>query len=195
MAKKIAIYWPGDYRKRPNETALPSIQKATRQLEAALKKLGRKSYRIPGYLTKPNEAIQKLGPVDDPIIGVFVHWVYGPHTTDGVVGKNNPLLMVSNSSPEWPGLVGLLNTAACLESLDRPFSRAWTDAKNWSKDKKFMAALDEWCTTGQIKYPADEISYQTSISAKASQIAARVAADIRRRRSCSSTTPCSRRAA
>ena len=29
------------------------------------------------------------------MVGVFVHWVYGPHTTDGVVGKDNPLLLAS----------------------------------------------------------------------------------------------------
>ncbi len=51
------------------------------------------------------------------MIGVCVHWFYGPHTTDGVVGKDNPLLLASNFSGQWPGLVGLLNTGACLESL------------------------------------------------------------------------------
>ena len=46
------------------------------------------------------------------MVGVCVHWLYGPHTTDGVVGKDNPLLLASNFSGQWPGLVGLLNTAA-----------------------------------------------------------------------------------
>ena len=59
---------------------------------------------------RADEAIEKLGPVDDPLIGVCVHWFYGPHTTDGVVGKDNPLLLASNFSGAWPGLVGLLNT-------------------------------------------------------------------------------------
>ncbi|MCD4699025.1 MAG: fucose isomerase, partial [Phycisphaerae bacterium] len=89
MSDKIAIFWPGDYRPIPNEQALGQITEASAQLENALNKLGRKSYRIDGYLTKPHEAIEKLGPIDDPMIGVFVHWVYGPHTTDGVVGKDN----------------------------------------------------------------------------------------------------------
>ena len=106
MSDKIALFWPGDYRALPNETALPNIQEATVQLEKALSKLGRDTYRIEGYLTKPHEAIEKLGPVQDPMIGVCVHWFYGPHTTDGVVGKDNPLLLASNFSGEWPGLVG-----------------------------------------------------------------------------------------
>ena len=107
MHTKIAIFWPGDYRTRPNEQALPHVTEATGQLERALQKLGRRSYRVAGFLTKPHEAVEKLGPIDDPLIGVCVHWVYGPHTTDGVVGKDNPLLLASNFSGTWPGLVGV----------------------------------------------------------------------------------------
>lgn len=182
MSAKIALFWPGDYRAKPNEWALPSIAGATLQLEKALKKLGRKSYRVPGFLTKPHEAIENLGPIDDPMIGVCVHWFYGPHTCDGVVGKTNPLLLASNFSGQWPGLVGLLNTGACLESVGRKFSRAWTRAVHWTQDAGFMSRLDEWCTTGRIAYPEDELRYQATISPAAAKIAARVEADIRRRR-------------
>ena len=84
--RKVAIFWPGDYRAKPNEWALPQITAATGQLERALKKLGREPYRIDGFLTKPHESIAKLSPIDDPLIGVFVHWTYGPHTCDGVAG-------------------------------------------------------------------------------------------------------------
>lgn len=182
MAPKIALYWPGDYRPKPNELAIPSITKTTVQLEKALKKLGRQSYRIPGFMTRPHEAIEKLGPVDDPIIGVFVHWVYGPHTTDGVVGKDNPLLLASNFAGEWPGLVGLLNTAACLESVGRKFSRVWTDASDWAADPVFMERLDEWCTTGRIAYPETELTYHAPVSPEASRLAGKVAREIRARR-------------
>lgn len=182
MSNKIAIFWPGDYRAKPNENALPLITKTTAQLEKALKKLGRKYYMIGGYITKPHEAIEKLGPVNDPIIGVFVHWVYGPHTTDGVVGKDNPLLLASNFSGTWPGLVGLLNTGACLESLGRKFSRIWTDAPDFSLNKEFMERLDEWCSNGLIRYPEDEISYHAPITAEAARIVKGVACEIRERR-------------
>ncbi len=120
MSQRVALFWPGDGRDVPNELALPSVVEATRQMEAALRKLGREPYRVDGFITKPHEAIEKLGRVDDPMIGMCVHWFYGPHTTDGVVGKDNPLLLASNFSGQWPGLVGLLNTGACLESLGRP---------------------------------------------------------------------------
>ena len=182
MHSKIAIFWPGDYRSKPNQLAQPNAEQATGQLEKALQKLGRTSYRVPGFLTKPHEAIEKLGPIDDPLIGVCVHWFYGPHTTDGVVGKSNPLLLASNFSGTWPGLVGLLNTAACLESVGRGFSRAWTGAADWTADETFMARLEEWCTTGRIRYPDDELNYTAQVLPDATKLARQVADDIRRRR-------------
>jgi L-fucose isomerase-like protein len=180
--KRVALFWPGDARDKPNELALPNINEATSQLEAALKKLGRAPYRVEGYLSKPHHAIEKLGRIDDPMVGVCVHWFYGPHTTDGVVGKDNPLLLASNFSGQWPGLVGLLNTGACLESVGRAFSRAWTSSPDYTKDAAFMERLDEWCTTGKIAYPEDQIAYHAPISAEASARAKRVAAAIRARR-------------
>ena len=182
MTKRIALFWPGDARAKPNELALPSIEEATAQMERALKKLGRTPYRIEGYLAKPHESIEKLGPVHDPMIGVCVHWFYAPHTTDGTVGKDNPLLLASNFSGRWPGLVGLLNTGASLESLDRPFARAWTDAADWTQDATFMARLDEWCSSGRIVYPEDEIAYHAPISVDGAARARRVADEIRKRR-------------
>jgi L-fucose isomerase-like protein len=179
---KIAIYWPGDYRARPNDLARASIEEATAQLERALRKLDRSSYRVEGFLTRPHEAIERLGPIEDPMIGVYVHWVYGPHTTDGVVGKDSPLLLASNFSGRWPGLVGLLNTAACLASLRRPFSRVWSDASDWTTDDAFMGRLEEWCATGRISYPEDELSYAAPLSHDAVRLARGVADAIRRRR-------------
>jgi L-fucose isomerase-like protein len=182
MKKRIALFWPGDARAKPNELALPNITEATQQLERALKKLGRETYLVPGYLAKPHESIERLGPIDDPMIGVCVHWFYGPHTTDGTVGKDNPLLLASNFSGRWPGLVGLLNTGACLESLNRPFSRAWTDSPDWTADDVFMARLDEWCSTGRIAYDEKQVRYHAPVSDDASARARRVADGFKKRR-------------
>ena len=110
MKQKIALFWPGDGRDVPNQLALPSMVEATNQMEAALVRLGRAPYRVEGFLTKPHHAIEKLAPVQDPMIGICVHWFYGPHTTEGVVGKDNPLLLASNFSGQWPGLVGPKST-------------------------------------------------------------------------------------
>lgn len=182
MAKKIALFWPGDGRPLPNELATESIEQATVQLERALGKLGRETYRVPGFLSRPSDSIERLGPISDPMIGVCVHWIYGPHTTEGVVGKDNPLLLASNFSGQWPGLVGLLNTSACLEMLGRRHARVWTDAARFSDDAVFMDRLEQWCTTGRIDYPSDGLSMHAPIGREASARALRVAAALRARR-------------
>ncbi|MGD2154191.1 MAG: hypothetical protein PVG79_13050 [Gemmatimonadales bacterium] len=182
MKQRIALFWPGDGREKPNELALPSISEATRQMEAALEKLGMEHYRVEGFLTKPHHAIEKLGPIQDPMIGICVHWFYGPHTTEGVVGKENPLLLASNFSGQWPGLVGLLNTGACLESLGRKFSRVWTDAPDWTADESFMARLEEWCSSGRIVYGEEHIEYSAPVSKQAAELAGEVAQGFQDRR-------------
>jgi L-fucose isomerase-like protein len=180
--KKVGIFWPGDYRALPNEWARPQAVEATAQLERALRKLGRTPYVVEGYLTRPDEAIRKLGPLDDPLIGLFVHWTYGPHTCDGVAGKESPLLLASNFSGTWPGLVALLNTSACLESIKRQHSRIWTAAPDWTLDPTFMDRLDEWCSTGKIRYPENELHYSAAVTPDAQARGEAVVADIRRQR-------------
>jgi L-fucose isomerase-like protein len=182
MKQRIALFWPGDAREAPNRLAEPNVEQATQQLERALAKLGRQSYRVPGFLAKPHHAMERLGPVQDPMIGVCVHWFYGPHTTEGVIGKDNPLLLASNFSGQWPGLVGLLNTGACLEMLGRRFSRVWTDAPDFSSDDTFMARLEQWCTTGAIPYGSEDIAQHAPVSPAASALAREVAAELRARR-------------
>lgn len=182
MSKRVAVFWPGDGRPIPNELARPSVERATAQLCAALRRLGREPYLVEGFLTKPHEAIEKLGPIDDPLVAVCVHWIYGPHTTDGVVGKDNPLLLASNFSGQWPGLVGLLNTSACLEMLGRRHSRIWTDAADWTEDATFMDRLAAWCASGHIRYPDVSTSRAVPLGREAVARAQRVAAEIRARR-------------
>jgi L-fucose isomerase-like protein len=181
VKQRVALFWPGDGRARPNELALPNVKQATHQMEAALRKLGREPYQVGGFLSKPYHAIEKLRPIDDPMIGICVHWFYGPHTTEGVVGKENPLLLASNFSGEWPGLVGLLNTGACLESLGRQFSRVWTEVDDWTADDLFMTRLEEWCSSGRIDYGNAGIAYSAPVSSAAAELARRVAEDLRRR--------------
>jgi L-fucose isomerase-like protein len=182
MSKKIAIFWPGDYRPKPNLWALTQSREATQHLVAALKKLGHSPYEVKNYLTRPDQAITMLGPIDDPMIGIFVHWAYAPHTVDGVIGKDNPLLLASNFSGTWPGLVALLNTAASLESVGRAVSRIWTDNSDWTSDAVFMERLDEWCTTGRIDYATDELHAAGTIVPESLALAKRVEEGIRRRR-------------
>ncbi len=182
MARKVAIFWPGDYRTKPNEWAREQSNQATHQLSLALKKLGLGPYLVGDYLTRPDQAIERLGPIDDPMIGLFVHWAYAPHTVDGVVGKDNPLLLASNFSGTWPGLVALLNTAASLESVGRAASRIWTAAPDWTADDAFMERLDAWCRNGSIAYDATELKEAPKVALEAQRVADEVVAGIKRRR-------------
>jgi L-fucose isomerase-like protein len=182
MSSKVAVFWPGDYRAKPNEWALAQSREASRQLLTALRKLGRSPYLVEGYLTRPDEAIARLGPIDDPLVGVFVHWAYAPHTVDGVVGKDSPLLLASNFSGTWPGLVALLNTAASLESVGRSASRIWTDAEDWTTDALFMERLDTWCSTGRIAYDGRELRAAAPVSVEALRVAEQVLSEVRRKR-------------
>ncbi len=182
MPKRVAIFWPGDYRAKPNEWALEQSREATERLIAALRKLGRTPYLIEGYLTRPDQAIAKLGPVEDPMIGLFVHWTYAPHTVDGVVGRDNPLLLASNFSGTWPGLVALLNTGASLESVGRSASRIWTSQADWTADAQFMERLDQWCGSGRIDYSTAELTSGPALDITSIAAAGHVLADIRQKR-------------
>ena len=129
MGRRVVLFLPGDYRPVP-ERARRARTSTTfvAALTAALRHLGHEPKLIDHFLTTPADAIDALSGIDDPMIGVYAHWVYGPHTTDGVVGHDTPLLLASNFDGTWPGLVGLLNTGACLTSLGRAHSRLWSDA-------------------------------------------------------------------
>jgi L-fucose isomerase-like protein len=66
--------------------------------------------------------------------------------------------------------------------VGRPYSRIWTDALNWTRDRRFMERLDQWCTTGRIRYDDSEIHHAAPLSPEAVALARRVHGDIRRRR-------------
>jgi hypothetical protein len=103
MGRQLFLFWPGYGRKVPNDLARPSLEKATRQLEPALRKLGREPRRIEGFISKPHESIAQLGLINEPMIAVCVRWSYAPHTTEGVVAKQNPLLLASSFSGAFTG--------------------------------------------------------------------------------------------
>ncbi len=182
MAKTVVVFWPGDYRALPNVLARPNMEKASTQITRALVKMGRRPKVIKSFLTRPHESIEKLGPLDDPAIGLFVHWVFGPHTVDGVIGKDHPLLLASNFQGRFPGLVGLLNTAACLALVDRPCSRIWTDAEDWTRDKVFMSRLEEWLSSGSVRYSESELCYSAPVQPDERRRAKEVATQLKKRR-------------
>lgn len=147
---RITMFLPGDYRRTPNELAEPNVRGFVKALTRAVCHLGHEVRLIDRFLTSPGDAIEALSGVDEPMIGVYAHWVYGPHTTDGVVAGDAPLLLASNFDGTWPGLVGLLNTGACLTSLGRAHSRLWSDSDDLTTDGAFMEHLDAWVRGGEV---------------------------------------------
>ena len=184
MSKKVALFWPGDARAKPNELALPNVAEATAQLEARAEEArAHEPTACEGFLSKPHESIEKLGPIDDPMVGVCVHWFYGPHTTDGVVGKDNPLLLASNFSGRWPGLVGLLNTGACLEIARAPVLARVDDAARLDEGRDVHGAPRRVVRDRAHRLPRrrDRLP-RAAVSQAAAKLAREVADEIQRRR-------------
>ena len=121
MHKRVALFWPADAREIPNEMAQPSIEETTRSSSARCKSSAAQPYLVEGFLSKPHEAIEKLGPIDDPMVGVCVHWFYAPaHHATASSARTTRCCSPATSRARWPGLVGLLNTGASLESVEPP---------------------------------------------------------------------------
>ena len=161
---RITMFLPGDYRPVPNQLADPNVRTFVEALSSAVSHLGHEVNLIDEY----------------PMIGVYAHWVYGPHTTDGVVGSDAPLLLASNFDGTWPGLVGLLNTGACLTSLQRKHSRLWSDASDLTGDNWFMDCLDTWVRTGSIDH--DDACIHDAPAPRDSKIVDEVYAGMRAKR-------------
>ena len=177
---RVTMFLPGDYRPVPNSLAEPNVRAFIAAMTKAVAHLGHQTRLIDKFLSTPGDAIEALSGIDDPLIGVYSHWVYGPHTTDGVVGTDNPLLLASNFDGTWPGLVGLLNTGACLTSLGRKHSRLWSEKADLTTDDPFMARLDTWVRTGTIEY--DDGCIRRTPRARQSEIVDRIVADMRKKR-------------
>jgi L-fucose isomerase-like protein len=177
---RITLFLPGDYRPTPNELAEPNVRTFIAALTKAVTHLGHEVRLIDRFLSTSGAAIEELSGIDEPMIGVYAHWVYGPHTTDGVVGSDAPLLLASNFDGTWPGLVGLLNTGACLTSLNRKHSRLWSDAADLTRDEWFMDCLDGWIRTGDIEH--DGSCLHQAPAPRESRVVDRVQADLRARR-------------
>ncbi|MGB8861919.1 MAG: hypothetical protein WCC60_21870, partial [Ilumatobacteraceae bacterium] len=179
MGSKVVLFLPGDQRPVPNQLAQPNVDVFVGALTAALTHLGHQPVVLDRFLTGPRQSIDTLGSIADPMIGVYAHWVYGPHTTDGVVGSDTPLLLASNFDGTWPGLVGLLNTGACLTSLGRAHSRLWSDSADLTADEAFMAGLDEWVRNGAVSHDASAVHAPGPVGAQAAATAQRVHAQLR----------------
>ena len=118
MSKKVAIFWPGDYR--ASRTNGPSPSRARRPTNSSPRYEAR-DIAVPdrGLPDAPDEAIARLGPIDDPMIGVFVHWTYAR----------------TRSTGSWAR-----TTRSCWRRTFRGHGRAWSPSSIPAPRSKASAA-------------------------------------------------------
>src|SRR5262249_26678534 len=81
-----------------------------------------------------------------------------------------------------PGLAARCAAGGSLASTTRRYSRIWTAAGDWTQDSVFMERLDEWCSTGRIRYSTEELHYSAPVTPEAQALAEKVVAGIRKQR-------------
>ena len=133
MTKKVALFWPGDYRPKPNEWALPHIRPGDRADEQRAPQAGPPTLPRRG-LSDPAARVDREAGADrrsdDRRLRPLV--LRPAHDRRRRSARTTRCCSRAISPGTWPGLVGLLNTGACLEIGRPPFSRIWTDAPDWS---------------------------------------------------------------
>jgi hypothetical protein len=81
-------------------------------------------------------------------------WQYSHHVLGGLRSHQGPILTVGNWSPEWPGLVGLLNLNASLTKANRAYATTWTAD---GSDAFFERCLREWLDSGAVEHDTSHV--------------------------------------
>ena len=190
--KKILLVASGDLRQSANEVCWPAQHAMEQALGAAVAKLGGKILRAHAYDAKRKHgfiASQKEG-MDvfaniDPTAPLFVAeavWQYSHHVLAGLISHRGPILTVANWSGTWPGLVGMLNLNGSLTKAGVKYSTLWSEDFT---DEFFLSGLARWLKTGAVKHPTNHVKplARAAVPAKATTVAKKIAADLRRRKS------------
>jgi hypothetical protein len=100
----------------------------------------------------------------------------------GLISHQAPILTVANWSGAAPGLVGMLNLNGSLTKAGVKYSTLWSADFT---DEFFLKGLAEWLRAGAVKHPVKHVHplAKTSVPAKARATAAKIAADLRHRKS------------
>ena len=190
--KKILLVASGDLRQSANEVCWPAQHAMEQALGAAVAKLGGKIIRAHAYDAKRKHgfiASQKEG-MDvfaniDPTAPLFVAeavWQYSHHVLAGLISHRGPILTVANWSGTWPGLVGMLNLNGSLTKAGVKYSTLWSEDFT---DEFFLSGLARWLKTGVVKHATTHVKplARAAVPAKATTVAKKIAADLRRRKS------------
>jgi len=154
----------GDLRPSANATCWPTQEKLEADLAAAVSSLGwtvRRGHEVDadkghGFIDSQRAGIEvfKKLPIDAPLIVVEGVWQYSHHVLAGLRSHRGPIMIVANWSGRYPGLVGLLNLAASLTKLGKPYSALWSEdfTDDWARE-----GLKAWLGTGELMHDASHV--------------------------------------
>ena len=184
MTERIAIFWPGDYRPKPNELALPNVEQATVQLERALASSGPRALprrRLPDQAARGDREARPDRRPDR-----------SASSSTGSTARTRPTASsarttrcCSPATSRGPGPAW----SAC--STPAPASRAWTGRSRASgptrrrldrRRRRSWSGSTSGARRGRIVYGEDELHAAPPTPAAAAALAAKVADGIRQRR-------------
>ena len=190
--KKILLVASGDLRQSANEVCWPAQHAMEQALGAAVAKLGGKirrahaydAKRKHGFIASQKEGMDVFASIDPtaPLIVAEAVWQYSHHVLAGLISHRGPILTVANWSGTWPGLVGMLNLNGSLTKAGVKYSTLWSEDFT---DEFFLSGLARWLKTGAVKHPTNHVKplARAAVPAKATTVAKKIAADLRRRKS------------
>lgn len=104
---------------------------------------------------------QKMGmevfkniPPDAPLVVAEAVWQYSHHVLAGLRDHRGPMLLATNWSATWPGLVGTLNMVGGLAKMGKEHSVLWGED---FAAADFRSKLKEWIETGSIQHDLSHV--------------------------------------
>jgi hypothetical protein len=189
--KTVLLVANGDLRPSANETCWPAQAAMEKQLAAAVARFGCRLVRAHpykpalkhGFIGSQKEGMEVFASLDPqtPLIVAEAVWQYSHHLLAGLISHQAPILTVANWSGTWPGLVGMLNLNGSLTKAGVRYSTLWSE--NFD-DEYFLAGLNRWLQTGATTHRTAHVRpfAKATVPARATAAAARIAADLRRRK-------------
>ncbi len=190
--KTVLLVANGDLRQSANVKCWPAQAAMEKRLAAVLASKGWKLARAHpykprsrhGFIGSQKEGMAVFEGIDPraPLIVAESVWQYSHHLLPGLLSHRGPILTVANWSGTWPGLVGMLNLNGSLTKAGVRYSTLWSE--NFD-DPFFLEGLASWLRTGTVRHRTSHVRplRKASVPRRARILAARIAADLRSRKS------------
>ena len=192
MKKTVLLVANGDLRQSANEKCWPAQAAMEKQLAAALRKFGYTLKRAHpydpklkhGFIGSQKHGLSVFAKIDPtvPLIVAESVWQYSHHILPGLISHRAPILTAANWSGTWPGLVGMLNLNGSLSKAGVNYSTLWSE--NFD-DEFFLSGLEKWLKQGKVVHRTPHVKplARAQVPAKAKQVAAKLAAELRTKKS------------